>query len=127
MKKTAIKFLAIALLLATVPFSCKKEPVQGISIDNALIKVGETVTLKLTFIPANAHNKKVNWESNNPSVATVDNKGKVTGISVDTGPERGTSYVNRGGTFYGTARYCRVSVRGTLPDYAQVGLRLVHP
>jgi len=81
MKKTAIKFLAIALLLATVPFSCKKEPVQGIRIDNALIKVGETVTLKLTFIPANAHNKKVSWESNNTSVATVD-KGKVTGISV---------------------------------------------
>jgi len=82
MKKTAIKFLAIALLLATVPFSCKKEPVQGVSIDKALlIRLGETVTLKPTFIPANAHNKKVSWESNNPDVATVEN-GKVTGISV---------------------------------------------
>jgi len=46
MKKTHIKFLAILLVLVIVPFSCKKEPVQGISIDNLfLIKVGETATL----------------------------------------------------------------------------------
>jgi formylglycine-generating enzyme required for sulfatase activity len=85
MKKISIKFFAVLLLLTTIAIACKKEPVQGISLDNSLlIKVGETATLTPTFIPTNAHNKKVSWESENPNVATVDNTGKVTGISVGT-------------------------------------------
>ncbi|MCL2291048.1 MAG: SUMF1/EgtB/PvdO family nonheme iron enzyme [Bacteroidetes bacterium] len=82
MKKIFIKLLAVALLLTTVAIACKKEPVQGVIIDSSsLIIVGETVTLTPTFVPSNAHNKKVSWKSSNPNIATVDN-GKVTGKAV---------------------------------------------
>jgi len=82
MKKISIKFFAVLLLLATIAIACKKEPVQGVSLDGSLlIKVGETATLMPTFIPTNAHNKNVNWESSDTNVATVDN-GKVTGKAV---------------------------------------------
>ena len=74
--------ILFALLLLAVAFSCKKEEVQGIFIDRELLlSVGETATLTPTFVPANAHNKKVSWESSDTKVATVDNKGRVTGIS----------------------------------------------
>jgi len=79
MKRKSLKFIALVLLLITIAIACKKEPVQGVIIDGTLlIDVGETVTLTPTFVPSNATNKNVNWESNDPNVATVDN-GKVTG------------------------------------------------
>ena len=43
---------------------------------------GQTETLTATIIPANATNQAVMWQSGNPSVATVDDNGVVTGISV---------------------------------------------
>jgi hypothetical protein len=82
MKNYYIKFPLVVLLLLLVLSACKKEPMQGVSIDRTLlVNVGETVTLKPTFVPANAHNKNVSWESADPNVATVEN-GKVTGITI---------------------------------------------
>ena len=82
MRRIFIKLLAVGLLLA-IASSCKKEPVQGIIIDDSLlIDVGKTVTLTVTFIPADAANKKVTWESKDTDVATVDHTGNVTGKSV---------------------------------------------
>ena len=79
MKKIFFKLLAVGLLLA-IAFACKKEPLQGIIIDGSLlISVGETVTLTPTFIPSNAHNKDVSWESRDSDIATVDKNGNVTG------------------------------------------------
>ena len=62
--------------------SCK-EPVSGVILDptDLIIDVGETVTLTLTFLPHNATNTKVNWESSDPNIATVDN-GKVSGKAI---------------------------------------------
>ena len=40
--------------------------------------VGDTLTLTAGVIPANATNKNVSWQSNDPSVASVDNTGTVT-------------------------------------------------
>ena len=75
-------FIAVLLLIVAVS-SCKKESVQSINIESRIdIWVGETVTLTPTFIPHNAHNKKVRWESSDPTIATVDNKGNVTGEAV---------------------------------------------
>ena len=81
MKKKCICIFATLLLLATMGTSCKKEPVQAIKIADSklFIYVEETVTVTPTFIPPNAHNKNVSWESDNPNVATVDNNGNVTG------------------------------------------------
>jgi hypothetical protein len=68
--------------LTTVLISCKKELVQVVNIESKLeVWVGETVTLTPTFVPPNAHNKNMSWESANPNVATVEN-GKVTGVAI---------------------------------------------
>jgi formylglycine-generating enzyme required for sulfatase activity len=81
MKRKIFKFLAIAVLLTTAIIACKK-PVDGVNIDrDLLLLVGETAILIPSFIPPDAHNQKVSWESSDPSVATVDN-GNVTGIKV---------------------------------------------
>jgi uncharacterized protein YjdB len=56
-------------------------PVTGITIspDNNVVGVGSTVNLTATVSPDNATNKTVNWSSDNPSLASVDSSGTVTG------------------------------------------------
>ena len=44
------------------------------------MKIGDEITLTVTFDPTNAENKKVTWKSSNNNVATVDNSGKITAI-----------------------------------------------
>ncbi|MEQ8174254.1 MAG: Ig-like domain-containing protein [Syntrophomonadaceae bacterium] len=41
--------------------------------------VGKSETLKATVLPLNASNKEVSWQSSDPSVASVDKKGRVSG------------------------------------------------
>ncbi len=48
------------------------------------IKAGSTQTLTATINPSNATIKSVTWKSSNPKVATVDEKGVVTGVSAGT-------------------------------------------
>ncbi len=45
------------------------------------VYVGETVTVSAEFVPEYATNKKVTWSSSEPSVATVNQSGVVTGKS----------------------------------------------
>lgn len=54
--------------------------VTGVTVDppKASMAVGDTLTLTAGVIPANATNKNVFWQSNDPSVASVDNTGTVT-------------------------------------------------
>jgi len=75
------KFIFIGILIAAIS-SCK-EPVSGIILDpsDLIIGVGQTATLTVTFLPYNATNTKVSWESSDKNVATVDN-GKVIGKAV---------------------------------------------
>lgn len=47
---------------------------------SASIARGKSVALKAAFTPAKPKNKTVIWKSSDESVATVDNKGKVTGV-----------------------------------------------
>lgn len=49
-----------------------------------LVKKGQTFTLTASVSPANATNKKLNWKSSNPSVASVTSSGKVTAKSSGT-------------------------------------------
>jgi len=58
-------------------------PVTGVTVapENASVTAGQTVQLTATVTPANATDKTVTWKSSNPSVATVDANGKVTGLA----------------------------------------------
>ena len=55
----------------------------SIEFKNAVVmtKVGYSTKLSLASAPANS---KLEWKSSNPSVASVDSKGNVTGLSVGT-------------------------------------------
>lgn len=54
--------------------------VEGVSLNKTefTLPEGETESLVATFIPQNVTNKKLTWTSNNPAIASVDEKGKVT-------------------------------------------------
>ena len=49
--------------------------------NNLTLDVGKSETLAATITPNNATNQNVTWESSNPSVATVDESGKVTAVA----------------------------------------------
>jgi hypothetical protein len=42
---------------------------------------GESISLTITIAPDDAEDKSISWNSSNPSVASVDNAGKVTAIA----------------------------------------------
>lgn len=56
------------------------QPVTELKIDNDVseIKVGERLKLKADIQPADADNKNVTWQSNQPSIASINEKGEVT-------------------------------------------------
>jgi phi13 family phage major tail protein len=61
-------------------------PVTGITLNKAetSLAVGADETLVATIAPANATDQGVNWISSDPTKATVDSAGKVTGIAAGT-------------------------------------------
>ena len=60
--------------------------VNKVSLDKTelALTVGDTQTLTATITPDDANNKNVSWSSDNPSVATVDENGKVTAVAEGT-------------------------------------------
>jgi alpha-tubulin suppressor-like RCC1 family protein/subtilisin family serine protease len=59
--------------------------VTGVTLDKTSLTLGAgggTEQLKATIIPAKATNKLVNWSSSNPEVASVDQNGAVTPLTV---------------------------------------------
>lgn len=78
--KRIVLFLAIVSLLA----GCKKEVLPEAVVLNwhtLSLYVGDSSTLEATVTPANATNPGLSWSSTQPSVATVDQEGKVTALS----------------------------------------------
>ncbi len=61
-------------------------PVKGVSLNKSTLTMAtgnaNRQTLVATVRPTNATNKNVTWSSSNPSVATVDANGVVTGVAV---------------------------------------------
>jgi len=51
---------------------------------NITIKVNAKQSLPAKISPSKATNKSVTWNSSNPSVATVDEKGKIVGLNIGT-------------------------------------------
>jgi uncharacterized protein YjdB len=68
---------------ATVNVILPIVPVTGVTLNRNTLQllVGSSDTLIATVLPANATNKNVTWASDSPSVASVDQNGRVTGIA----------------------------------------------
>ena len=71
---------------ATCTITVEPVDVSNIAVSNTniSIKTGESATISITVQPSNAENKTVTWTSSNTNIATVDNNGKITGISKGT-------------------------------------------
>ena len=80
--KTATKYIAVKAIALKAVTLAKK---------NLSLKPGENATLVPEFDPANATNKKINWFSSAPAVATVDAEGKVTAVADGTATVTGTT------------------------------------
>lgn len=84
--------------------SSMKDLVTSISVSPSsrkFIKKGETYTYSTSILPLSAENKAVTWSSDNHSVATVDQNGKVT--AVGDGTCTITARAADGSGVYGTA------------------------
>ena len=78
-----------------------------LSSTNLNILKGQSTTLSATVTPSNAANKALQWSSTNPSVATVDQNGKVTTVKA------GTATINATATDgSGAKASCKVTVEG---------------
>lgn len=67
-------------VLQNVPFTY----VEGVSIDDIALDVGDSGFVEPVFIPVNAANQHISWESSNEAVATVTSDGEVTLLTDDT-------------------------------------------
>nr|WP_243456557.1 Ig-like domain-containing protein [Mobilitalea sibirica] len=85
--------------------------VEGVSLDQNEIEIRKRDTVKLNAIldPLNADNKNVTWESENASIASVDNNGNVTGVG------DGTTRISATTADGGFKAYCSVTVAGEAP------------
>ncbi len=81
--------------------------VTGITLSQSSVSLteGESLTLTATVMPNNADDQSISWNSSNPSVATVDNTGKVTAIAAGTATI--TAIANDGS---GVSASCEVTV-----------------
>ena len=86
-------------LKATTTVIVKYIPVTSVKLSvssEVTIKNGETTTIVATVLPSNASDKTVTYKSDNPSIATIDNNGIVTGKGI--GRATITITPNGGGT-----------------------------
>ncbi|NLA27383.1 MAG: hypothetical protein GX878_08325, partial [Firmicutes bacterium] len=84
-------------------------PVTGVTLDQTAISLGvsETVELIAAVLPANATNRNVFWQSDNPDVALVNQWGKVVGYSP------GTTTIRVFTEDGGFSAFCQVTVLGS--------------
>jgi Leucine-rich repeat (LRR) protein len=82
----SITVMVACFLLATTFTSCKDELSINVTLDhkNLTLSIGETHTLTATIEPVEIANQGIKWSSSNENIATVDENGNVTAISVGT-------------------------------------------
>ncbi|OOE05663.1 hypothetical protein BO219_01585 [Anoxybacillus kestanbolensis] len=71
------------LIEKTVTVTVQAIPVTAVVVSPTVanINIGETTTLTATVAPNNATYQAVEWRSSNPNIASVDEDGRVTGLS----------------------------------------------
>ena len=69
--------------IGKIPVSITAVAVTGITLEKSAIEltIGSTASVKEIVAPANATNKKINWTSNKPTIATVSTDGTITAVS----------------------------------------------
>lgn len=90
MKMRLLTGLAIALGVVLAINSCKKDkgtdniPVTGVTLNKTSmdLKVGDDFQLLASVLPEDATDKRVTWDSDDESIATVDDKGLVKAVKV---------------------------------------------
>ena len=89
----------------------EKVRVMGVIVDPTRfsLNIGDAYSLSATIIPSNAQEKGLNWSSSDPSVATVDQNGKVIGVKV------GSSIITVKTTDGGYTATCSVTVSSPTP------------
>lgn len=119
MKMRLLTGLAIALGVVLAISSCKKDkaptkiPVTGVSLNKTSIdlKVGDDFQLLASVLPEDATDKRVTWDSDDESIATVDDKGLVKAVKV--GKAKISVYTHDGDF----TKVCEVTVGTTsVPD-----------
>ncbi len=69
--------------MGNVTVRVKQQPTAiTLSSTDLVVNMGQAQNLRATVAPTNADDKKVTWESSDPSVATVNNSGRITPVSV---------------------------------------------
>ena len=81
---------------------------EGIALDKdkSTLKIGDVLTLSVTYTPGNATEKGVSWTSGKSEVASVDQSGKVTAVS------EGVSQIVATSKDGGFKAVCNVTVEG---------------
>lgn len=75
------QFLFLSMFGNAVAFGKPKVPVTGLTINGlATVVAGSTIALTITYAPTDASVKSVYWTSSDPTKATVNKAGVVTGI-----------------------------------------------
>ena len=102
--KTYIWKLTAVMLLGIVSFSScgdddagtqEQDLVIKLSKDHEVVEIGKTIQLVAGFSPPDAPNKAHTWTSEDPQIATVDETGKVKGVSVGTTRITATALANK--------------------------------
>ena len=75
-----------SIVTATAPLTvvATNTPVSSISAEDVTVDIGSTAQIDVTVLPDNATDTSVSYASSDPSVATVDENGVVTGVSEGT-------------------------------------------
>lgn len=70
-------------LTAKCNVTVTSRPVTGIACSESVkMIVGESVQIKATIQPEDATNKRIIWTSSDPTIATIDNDGNVSGVAL---------------------------------------------
>lgn len=68
----------------TIKVKVEKISVTSLKVENLTVGVGKSAEISYKVLPTNAADKTVTWKSTDESIATIDKKGKVTGVKAGT-------------------------------------------